>query len=76
VSQCRSCNAEVKWVVMKTAQGLGGKNPLDAVPVPDGNIVIEEGHGRILKKDEVTTQDKYKSHFATCLDAAKHRKPK
>ena len=70
---CRSCGAKIIWV--KTEKGKD--MPIDAEPVPDGNIVMSTGKAHVVKKDEtfLTGTKFYKSHFATCPHAAQHRKP-
>lgn len=73
MSTCRSCGEPVRWV--KTS---AGKNmPLDPHPVPNGNIeLVRGGHGWVA---EVVDPDpevlRYVSHFVTCPDAKRHRRP-
>jgi hypothetical protein len=60
-STCRSCGAAILWVVTHP----GGKRmPLDVPPVK--RFVVEDG--------EAYQRDTYVSHFATCPNAAQHRK--
>jgi hypothetical protein len=66
---CRSCGAQIFWV--KTSNGKNA--PIDAEPVPDGNIIVDEhGHGAVIPKAMPIEPDikRYKNHFATCPDAA------
>jgi hypothetical protein len=75
VSRCRSCGAPIRW----TRTEKGRRMPIDPEPVPEGNIVLRE-------LDEATPlalsvppaafpdEPRYLSHFATCPDAAKHRR--
>jgi hypothetical protein len=81
VSACRSCGAEMLWAV--TAKGK--RIPLDALAVPDGNVVLEEqGPGRpplavVLPNGTdplMTETERYVSHFATCPRADEHRSPR
>lgn len=77
ITECRSCKAKIFWV--KTEKGKA--MPLDAMPFPDGNIVLCEATetAHVLAKKEVGSLQlgpRYKSHFATCPNSAKHRKPK
>lgn len=74
--QCKSCGASILWV--KT---LGGRAmPLDAEPVPDGNVVVHNKTCVVLTKEQQGDTDlkgtgpRYQSHFATCSQAAKHRR--
>jgi hypothetical protein len=73
VSKCRSCGAEIKWVVMS-----GGKRmPLDAEPCDDGNVVEgDDGRYAVAVSIRKSDRPRYKSHFATCPNASGHRKPK
>lgn len=63
---CKSCGAEIEFVVT-----TGGKSiPLDVLPREDGNIKVEAGTAYYMpagEGDRVT-------HFATCPQAASHRK--
>jgi hypothetical protein len=73
MAKCNSCRAEIRWV---TSQG-GKKMPIDAEPVSDGNLEIRDGVARVLTKAELSMLPdgpRYKSHFATCLNANAHRK--
>jgi hypothetical protein len=67
---CRSCGAPIIWVVMYPS---GKRMPLDARPLA-GLITIElgvpdTGHSRGPDEEPL-----YRSHFATCPQAAQHRK--
>lgn len=53
--------------------------PLDAEPVPDGNIWLDhEGFARYLKKGEVPPEGalRYVSHFSSCPFGPSFRKGK
>lgn len=73
---CKSCHARVIWV--KTSKGKA--MPIDAVPVENGNIVlevkIETGEPIALYVDRKYggAGPFYTSHFATCPNAAHHRR--
>lgn len=69
---CRSCGAEITW----TRTGTDRAMPLDPHPHPDGNVLIEGGTCTVLGPLEVELhrdQPRYRSHFATCPNAADHR---
>ena len=66
--KCRSCGAEIIWI--KTPEGKS--MPLDAKPEKRWVENVADGHG----VDYWGLEDTYVSHFATCPDAAKFRKPK
>lgn len=76
-SVCRSCHEPVKWVTMADS---GKANPLDAVPVENGNIEVslEEGRevGRVVpsKEDRLFPVPLFTSHFVTCPQAKDWRK--
>lgn len=81
IVQCRSCGADMVWVVTRK----GKKMPLDPKPDPDGGFVydgdtddgtpkvrfIPEGPGRALHEG-----DRYTSHFSTCPNADERRRPR
>jgi hypothetical protein len=71
-THCRSCGAPVKWV--KTANG---KNmPLDPESCEDGNIIIKGETAFVMTAKEKANKKvgpRFKSHFATCPNAAGHR---
>lgn len=79
LGKCRSCGAAILWVTMEPS---GKKNPLDAEPSPNGNIVASEGgKGMVVKGDQLLQLREagsplYLSHFASCSGAAQHRKPR
>jgi hypothetical protein len=69
---CKSCGAAIVWVVMFPS---GARMPLDAKPLR-GLIRIElgvpdTGHSRGKEAEPL-----HLSHFATCPNAAQHRKAK
>lgn len=72
-TECRSCKARIFW-----AKTTGGKQmPIDADSVQDGNLALVNGEVIVVKGDlfeEQLPEPRYKSHFATCPAAAKHRK--
>jgi hypothetical protein len=77
-AHCRSCNAPIVWA--RTAFN-GTPIPVDAVPVDDGNILLEEkGNGRLVAlvlppgDERITSQTTYLSHFATCPDGDQWRR--
>lgn len=79
-STCRSCGAEVLWVVMES----GKPKPVDVNPDPTGNVcvVLDRGTGErigwIAREGDVARR--HHSHFRTCPHAAtwrarRHAKP-
>lgn len=70
--ECRSCSAPVLWV--RTVNGH--RMPLDPEPTDGGTMVpaAYRGEWRALRKHEPHAGPKYRSHFASCEHAAKHRR--
>jgi hypothetical protein len=74
--KCRSCEAPILW-----AETIKGRRiPIDRQPAHDGNIRLED-RGRFVPPiahvltGQIDTQlTRYRAHFSTCPDAAKHRK--
>ena len=71
MSACRSCQAEILWLANLTT---GRRAPIDAQPVPDGNIVVRGGHYQVLAGQQ--RQDAigrgvplHTSHFVGCPQA-------
>ncbi len=80
---CRSCGAKIIWTL--TAKGT--RMPVDAEPVKNGNLVIEkiDEPFRAHERGEVNNyrsravmvgEGDRVSHFATCVNADAHRKPR
>lgn len=77
--KCRSCQKPVRWAWWKTS---GRAVPLDPKPVRGGNVWIEGvgantvahyiPRGKAMP-DSVQT---FVTHFTTCANADKHRKPR
>jgi len=75
-SRCRSCGAEILW-----ARSRGGKRvPLDADPTMRGNVVLtDDGEAIVLNQADADQHRRhggtlYLAHFATCPEAAQHRR--
>lgn len=79
VEQCKACRAPIVW-----AQTLAGKSmPVDASPAADGNVLLFPLADRrwlavVMTKDEAASKsdERFKSHFATCPNASAFRGPK
>ena len=75
-AKCRSCGAEIIWC--KTTSGKS--MPVDVAPAKGGTIEIVDGIAEIAGEVKRDQSDAglvpflHKSHFATCPDAAKHRR--
>lgn len=74
---CKTCGGEVLF-----AQTISGKSmPIDAAPVKHGNIALEETDTGLVAhvlspKALANAAERYISHFATCREAAQHRRPR
>lgn len=71
--KCRSCGKTIWWLTTTA----GNTMPVDPEEVPDGNIVLVDGKAHTLRGDlfeEKHEGPRYKSHFATCPQAAQHRR--
>jgi len=71
-AKCRSCKAPVYWAVT----GTGGAMPVNVEPSPDGNLSLRWNGRRILAVyvDANFAGPRRKSHFASCPNAAEHRR--
>lgn len=74
--RCKSCNAEVIWAHLPNDKRM----PVDAQPVPTGNLVLVRRGGRVHARGHNPEKDgvdcpRRVSHFATCPQAAAWRKP-
>jgi hypothetical protein len=76
MNTCRSCGQPIRWA--KTSNGKS--IPLDAEPHKfAGNILLhDDGTCVVMPKEEARNcpEPLYRSHFASCANAKKHRKPK
>lgn len=65
IQKCKSCDAPIFWMVHPNTRK---PMPIDAVPIPTGNIIINPLAGTygLLKKGETTGAARYVSHFTTC----------
>lgn len=69
---CRSCGALVFW---RNHVGTGRPAPIDIEANPTGNVVLVAPDGyTIMPVTEATELDRFTSHFATCPNAADHRR--
>lgn len=84
MSRCRSCGQRIVWVWTEA----GKRMPVDPDPVQDGNVRSLRGDGQLFESALVevvprdsgdtlfgaVTEPRYVSHFATCPQAADHRR--
>lgn len=74
-TKCRSCGAPVIW-----ARTPAGKRiPLDLTPTDDGNVLLDDhGTATVMGGLAVWPPGAYRwtSHFASCPQAADHRRPR
>jgi hypothetical protein len=75
-ARCRSCNASIIWTITTN----GKRMPIDAEPVEDGNVMVDEfSNANYLSAEQrqiyIAKGGKlFKSHFATCQFAETHRR--
>lgn len=72
-SLCRSCGAPIAWATTTNGKPM----PLDPDPVPNGNVVIGiDGVAMVFARTGQVPKgfDRFRSHFATCPEAAKFRR--
>lgn len=80
--ECRSCGAPIVWALTRAGRNM----PLDFDPstTPTSLRAWRDPHGRLQVRDidgagstEIPTDARHAtSHWATCPNAAQHRKPK
>ncbi|MBM0256374.1 hypothetical protein [Micromonospora sp. 4G55] len=79
LDDCRSCKARFVWA---THQRTLRPMPVDVAPSADGNLALAVTAAgavtcRVVKPElAYGRQDLHKSHFATCPDADRHRRPR
>lgn len=67
MSLCRTCHEPIEWARTET----GARIPLNLTASPDAaNIVLEAGVARVVAAGAGT----HIAHFATCPQAADHRR--
>jgi hypothetical protein len=80
MAACKSCGARITFAITNA----GNKTPLDAEPSDNGKFFISPGGLAIPVDDSGAfafacrehNAPKHTSHFATCPNAASHRKPR
>jgi hypothetical protein len=80
IATCSSCGARIIWATTARSKAM----PVDAEPVADGNIRLDDrGQGRAPLAIVVTAgqadmfgsdESRRTSHFATCPQADEHRR--
>jgi hypothetical protein len=75
--ECRTCKAPIYWA----ATALGKSAPFDAKPNPEGGWWLARKPGgqtvaTVAPPHEQPARNRYTSHFATCPNAAQHRRPR
>lgn len=74
MASCRSCGEPIIWAEFES----GKKCPFDAEPSQAGEWALNEAYdppkATRLRRTEGSGEEGYTSHFATCPDAATHRR--
>lgn len=78
MSECRSCHAPIVWAAWADTNKLV---PLDPNPTLTGNVIRlattnHAGLPVIARATAEHTGTRYSTHFATCPNAAEHRRPR
>jgi len=78
IDKCKACGSPIIWTQTSTGKAM----PVDASPVPTGNVLLFPTIDRkwlamVVSADEAkaTPHERYVSHFATCPAAARFRRP-
>lgn len=80
MSTCRSCGAPIVWCV---SASTGKRMPVDAIPDPNGNIVLDRAGAEpvVTVRPEAGLQlldppdlELHLSHFVTCPDSKDWRR--
>lgn len=73
-AKCRSCGAAIIWAKTESGRSM----PLDAEPVDPTRVnttcILDRGVARFGAIDGPSGEPRYVSHFATCPNAARHRR--
>lgn len=72
---CSSCGAPIVWAITEA----GKRVPLDAKPIRIAIVARGNDGAEIREGDALVIgsgANGYQSHFATCPNAAAHRKPR
>ena len=73
MADCNSCGAAIVWAETKNEKRM----PLDALPTSDGTWVVVNGvTWKATNADHELRRPLYTPHWATCIHAAEHRKPR
>lgn len=76
MTRCRSCGASIEFARTPADRLI----PLDAIPDPDGNVVIRDGLAHVLGPMELLMLGAGEAlrmpHHATCPDAADWKGPR
>ena len=73
-ARCKTCDAPIWWA----RSSYGALGPYDATPVPDGTwqltwVAAAAELQAAYKPEPEEGRNRYRSHFATCPQAAAHR---
>lgn len=72
--RCRTCKQRVRWARTERGNAI----PLDPEPAANGSIRLDDGVAFVVPEADraAFAGELYLSHFATCPDAAQHRRRK
>lgn len=82
IESCTACGAPIVWA----STSNGAMMPVDAEATPDGNLLLLSTVDRkwvaiVIGKatreaPQAAPRERHKSHFATCTDPKRFRKPR
>ncbi len=73
MARCRSCGAAIEWVLTDSGKSM----PVDTQPRADGTLVLSTENDVLRARSPGlfdAGKPRYVSHFATCPQAAQHRR--
>ena len=77
-AKCRSCGSAIRWIKMESGKYMPCDwAPVNYKPAGDGELVtLVTPDGKIVRgvQDWSSPECGYTSHFATCPNAAEHRR--
>jgi hypothetical protein len=80
-AKCDGCDAEIRFAFTKNDRRM----PVDLVPSEEGTIRLVHRNGRVelevlsgfdLMEAHMNDENLYVSHFATCTEPARFRRPR
>ena len=75
MARCKACGAEIIWIKMSSGKAMPcDPDPVRYTPDPNGELILVQGNGRIVRGVRGSNAAGYVSHFATCPQAGIFRR--